>query len=345
MIGMPNSKLLTIAVPAYNAASYLHTCLDSLVRSGDEVEVLVVNDGSKDGTLQVARDYAERYPGIVVAVDQENRNWGGAVNHALELASGTFFYIVDSDDWLDSAKLTEVVSRLRMLEEQQAGVDLYMVNYVYNRVENGDRHIISYEKLLPSDKVVGWDAMSNPSLDQYIMIHSAIYRTSVVRESGLVLPEGMSYMDSLLMLKPLRFVKKLYYHDCDLYWYTIGREGQSIDPSVLKRHIADQIHATHLAIDGFDYEKLQAISPRLAGCSMRYLSAMLTVSSIHLFQINTPESIEDNKKLWRYLRQSDPVLCRKLRFTLAGLVNRKTALGRWAAKCGYGIAANLFKFA
>ena len=236
MIGMPNSKLLTIAVPAYNAASYLHTCLDSLVRSGDEVEVLVVNDGSKDGTLQVARDYAERYPGIVVAVDQENRNWGGAVNHALELASGTFFYIVDSDDWLDSAKLTEVVSRLRMLEEQQAGVDLYMVNYVYNRVENGDRHTISYEKLLPSDKVVGWDAMSNPSLDQYIMIHSAIYRTSVVSESGLVLPEGMSYMDSLLMLKPLRFVKKLYYHDCDLYWYTIGREGQSIDPSVLKRH-------------------------------------------------------------------------------------------------------------
>lgn len=63
----------------------------------------------------------------------------------------------------------------------------------------------------------------------------------MVRESGLVLPEGMSYMDSLLMLKPLRFVKKLYYHDCDLYWYTIGREGQSIDPSVLKRHIADQI--------------------------------------------------------------------------------------------------------
>ena len=93
--------------------------------------MLVVNDGSKDGTLQVARDYAERYPGIVVAVDQENRNWGGAVNHALELASGTFFYIVDSDDWLDSAKLTEVVSRLRMLEEQQAGVG-YMVNYVYN---------------------------------------------------------------------------------------------------------------------------------------------------------------------------------------------------------------------
>ncbi len=91
------------------------------------------------------------------------------------------------------------------------------------------------------------------------------------------------------------FREKLYYHDCDLYWYTIGREGQSIDPSVLKRHIADQIHATHLAIDGFDYEKLQAISPRLASCSMRYLSAMLTVSSIHLFQINTPESIEDNK--------------------------------------------------
>ncbi len=345
MIGMSNSKLLTIAVPAYNSEKFLPTCLDSLVHSGDEVEVLVINDGSSDGTLALARDYERRYPGVVVAVDQVNRNWGGAVNHALELASGEYFYIVDSDDWLDSDVLNMVVGKLRALRDGDSLVDLFVVNYVYNRVEDGTHHTIHYRKLIPQDHVVGWDDLSVPKIDQYLMIHSMLYRTAIVRESKLVLPEGMSYMDSLLMLKPLRFVKSLYYHDCDLYWYTIGREGQSIEPEVLKRHIGDQLHATKWAIDGFNYHELQAISPRLASCSLRYLSAMMTVSSIHLFQINTPESIEDNRQLWEYVRESDPALYRRLHASFAGLVARRTAPGRAMAKFGYGIAAKIFKFA
>ena len=342
---MPNRKLLTLAVPAYNAAPFLHHCLNTLVQAGDAVEVLVVNDGSKDDTLEVAREYQRKYPAIVVPVDQENRNWGGAVNHALELASGDYFYIVDADDWLDSVKLSEVVARLAELRDADKQVDLFVVNYIYNRIDDGSRHTIQYKKLIPHDVVVGWDDLSKPKIDQYLMIHSMIYRTEIVRESGLKLPEGESYMDSLLMLKPLRHVRTLYYHDCDLYWYTIGREGQSVEPEVLKKHIGEQIHATHLAIDGFDYAGLQAISPRLASCSLRYLSAMMTVSSIHLFEINTPESIAANEELWDYLRASDPALYRRLHASFAGLVYRKTAFGRAVAKFGYNIGAKIFKYA
>lgn len=342
---MTNHKLLTLAVPAYNAATFLHHCLDTLVFAGDAVEVLVVNDGSKDDTLGVARAYQQKYPDIIVPVDQPNRNWGGVVNHALEIAQGDYFYIVDADDWLDAEKLAEVVARLAELRESQQQVDLFVVNYIYNRIDDGTRHTIQYRKLIPHDAVVTWDDLSKPKIDQYLMIHSMIYRTEVVRESGLKLPEGESYMDSLLMLKPLRHVRTLYYHDCDLYWYTIGREGQSVEPEVLKKHIDEQIHATHLAIDGFDYAGLQAISPRLASCSLRYLSAMMTVSSIHLFQINTPESIAANKQLWDYLRESDPMLYRRLHASFAGLVYRKTAFGRAVAKFGYNIGAKIFKYA
>lgn len=345
MNGMSNTKLLTLAVPAYNSEGFLGTCLDTLVQSGDEVEVLVVNDGSSDATLGVAQAYQQRYPDIVVAVDQVNRNWGGAVNHALELASGKYFYVVDSDDWLDASVLDEVLEKLRDLEKSAGGVDLFVVNYLYNRIEDATRHTIHYRKLIPTDRVVSWDDLNVPKVDQYLMIHGMIYRTQVVRSSGLVLPEGMSYMDSLLMLKPLRHVRTLYYHDCDLYWYTIGREGQSIEPEVLKRHIGDQLCATKWAIDGFDFKALQEISPRLASCSLRYLSAMMTVSSIHLYQINTPESIEDSKKLWEYVQKSDPALYRRLHASFAGLVARKTALGRFAAKFGYTMAAKIFKFA
>ncbi len=342
---MPDRKLLTLAVPAYNAGSFLHQCLDTLVDAGSALEVLVVNDGSKDNTLEVAHAYQQKYPDVIVAVDQQNRNWGGVINHALELAKGEYFYVVDSDDWLDPAVLKEVLAKLAELDAADSLVDLFVVNYVYNQVEENARHTIQYRKLIPHDKVVTWDDLSQPKIDQYLMIHSMLYRTSVVRESGLVLPEGESYMDSLLMLKPLRFVKTLYYHDCDLYWYTIGREGQSVEPAVLKKHINEQIHATHLAIDGFDYAGLQAISPRLASCSLRYLSAMMTVSSIHLFQINTPESIAANDELWAYLKSIDPVLYRRLHATFAGLVYRKTAFGRAVAKFGYNVGAKIFKYA
>lgn len=345
MTSIPESKLLTLAVPAYNAEPFLHTCLDTLVESGSDIEVLVINDGSSDDTIGVARSYEQAHPGIVRAVDQENRNWGGAVNHALELARGTYFYIVDSDDWLDKSVLNDVMDRLRSLQAHEGPVDLFVVNYIYNRVANNDRHTIHYRKLIPHDKVVGWDDLRVPKIDQYLMIHSMIYRTDIIRESGLVLPEGESYMDSLVMLKPLRHVKKLYYHDCDLYWYTIGREGQSIDGAQVAKHVDEQIHATHLAIDGFDYQALNRISPRLASCSLRYLSAMMTVSSITLYRIGTPEAYKQNDDLWDYLRESDHYLYVKLHASFAGLVYKKTTLGRRLALFGYDVAARIFKFA
>lgn len=342
---MSESKILTLAVPAYNSGAFLHTCLDTLVHSGTDIEVLVINDGSSDNTLEVAKQYQEKYPDIVVAVDQENRNWGGAVNHALELATGEYFYIVDSDDWLDADVLNEVMGKLHMLKTFDHFVDLFVVNYVYNRVALGDRHTIHYRKLIPNDQIVGWDDLSVPKIDQYLMIHSMIYRTQIIRESGLVLPEGESYMDSLVMLKPLRYVKSLFYHDCDLYWYTIGREGQSIGGDQVAKHVNQQIHATHLAIDGFDYQKLQAISPRLASCSLRYLSAMMTVSSITLYRIGTPEAYQQNEDLWNYVRENDRVLYARLHASFAGLVHKRTKFGRNLALTGYDVAAKIFKFA
>lgn len=345
MTSMLESKLLTLAVPAYNAEPFLHTCLDTLVKSGSDIEVLVINDGSSDNTIGVARAYEQEHPDIVRAVDQENRNWGGAVNHALKLARGTYFYIVDSDDWLDPAVLDEVMDKLRDLQKRNTPVDLFVVNYIYNRVASNDRHTIHYRKLIPHDKVVCWDDLSVPKIDQYLMIHSMIYRTDIIRESGLVLPEGESYMDSLVMLKPLRYVKKLYYHDCDLYWYTIGREGQSINGAQVAKHVDEQIHATHLAIDGFDYQTLNRISPRLASCSLRYLSAMMTVSSITLYRIGTPEAYKQNDDLWDYLRESDHYLFVKLHASFAGLVYKKTTFGRRLALFGYDVAARIFKFA
>ena len=342
---MNENKLLSIAVPAYNSAAFMHTCLDTLICAGSRVEVLVVNDGSKDNTLAVAKKYAANYPDIVVSIDQENRGWGGAINHAVQMARGEYFYIVDSDDWVDSEQLNHVLDRIENLECRGARVDMHVVNYIYNHVCDNTQHTIHCRKLIPREQIVEWDDLNLAKIDQYLMIHNMIYRTSIIRESGLELPEHMSYMDSLFMLRPLRYVKTLYYHDSDLYLYTIGREGQSIDVEVLKKHIDEQIFATREAIRTFDYDVLQDISPKLASCSLRYLSAMLTVSSIHLFQIGTPDAIAAHKDLWKYLKDVDEKLYRRLFASWAGLVNRRTPIGRGLAQLGYNLGAKLFKFA
>ncbi len=342
---MDKYKLLSIAVPAYNSANFMHTCLDSLVGAGDRVEVLVINDGSKDNTLEVARSYADKYPDIVVAIDQENRGWGGAINHAIKIACGEYFYIVDSDDWVDAKELNRVLDRMETLKCRGARVDMHVVNYIYNHVCDNTHHTIHCKKLIPREQIVEWDDLNLAKIDQYLMIHNMIYRTEIIRESDLVLPEHASYMDSLFMLRPLRYVSTLYYHNSDLYWYTIGREGQSIEVEVLKKHIDEQLLATREAIRTFDYEVLQSISPKLASCSLRYLSAMLTVSSIHLFQIGTPEAIQAHKDLWKYLKDVDEKLYWRLGASWAGLTNRKTPIGRSVAQLGYNLGAKIFKFA
>ena len=94
-------KLMSFAVPCYNSEEYMQKCIESLLKGGEDVEIIVVNDGSHDNTREIAEDYVRRYPSIVKAVHKENGGHGSGVNKGLELASGLYYKVVDSDDWLD----------------------------------------------------------------------------------------------------------------------------------------------------------------------------------------------------------------------------------------------------
>ena len=83
-------KLISFAVPSYNSQEYMRNCIDSLLTGGNDVEVIIVNDGSKDDTLKIANGYAEEYPDIVKVIDKENGGHGSGVNAGLNLASGLY---------------------------------------------------------------------------------------------------------------------------------------------------------------------------------------------------------------------------------------------------------------
>ncbi len=339
-------KTLTIVVPAYNSESFLPNCLDTLVEAGPKLEIIVVDDGSKDDTLAVAKDYEARYPDIVRAVDQENRGWGGAVNHGIDLATGEYFLEVDSDDHLDPEVLAGVLSFLTHTIECGAPVDLLITNYVYDHVARGASHTIRYRNLFPISETFTWnDVSQKPKIDEYLMIHAMTYRTQIVRDHIGELPTNVSYMDSLLCLRPLPHVSTLFYLDVDLYYYQIGREGQTIDANVIKKHMDEQYLAARLAIDCIDYAELAARSQGLADCASRYLNAMLTVSCIYTYMLEDADELVKLDKLWDYLKSKDPQMYDALKGTFARLVYKKSAIGRFAALAGYSLASKIFKFA
>ena len=204
----------------------MRKCIDSLLVGGEDVEIIIVDDGSKDGTAAIADEYAAAYPDIIKAVHQENGGHGEAVNTGLRNAGGLYYKVVDSDDWLDEESLKKVIEVLKSFAQNRKRVDLMICNYVYEHVEDGTSKTIRYTRVLPEDKVFGWNQVGRFRVDQNLLMHSLIYRTKVLRESGLELPKHTFYVDNLFAYIPLPYVRSLYYMNVDLYRYYIGRSDQ-----------------------------------------------------------------------------------------------------------------------
>ena len=127
-------KILSIAIPCYNSAAYMRRCIDSLLPGGEDVEILIVDDGStKDNTAEIADEYEKKYPGIVKAIHQENGGHGEAVNAGLRNATGVYYKVVDSDDWVDVDVYLDIIKTLKELVAGPQTVDMFISNFVYDK--------------------------------------------------------------------------------------------------------------------------------------------------------------------------------------------------------------------
>lgn len=339
-----STPLVTFVVPCYNSAAYMSRAVDSLLEANQPCEILLINDGSTDNTSEIAHAYADRYD-YVRAIDQQNANWGGAINNGIAQARGRYFKVLDSDDYMEPVALHRALNALARLVEADDAPDLMVTNYVYDHLPSKTRRRMRYRSFMPQGRTFGWDEMKKPGFDTIIMIHATWYATSVLRESGVQLPTGVPYMDSLLLLHPLPYVKKLFYLDVDPYFYAIGREGQSVDAAVTAKHIDDQLFASRLAIDDVDYSWLYETNPRCAEVMTGYMLCMMSVSTLSLFGIGTPEALRKNDELWAHLKSQNPDLYQRVRRSWVGLCNRRTAVGRFLALRGYTAVQKIYKLA
>ncbi len=337
-------KLLSVAIPCYNSEAYMRHCIESLLEGGDEVEILIVDDGStKDNTAGIADEYQEKYPGICRAVHQENGGHGEAVNAGLRNASGIYFKVVDSDDWVDRDAYMEILKALREFAQGAETVDMLVSNFVYEKQGARRKKVMNYRTALPKNQVFTWDDVKVFMLGQYILMHSVIYRTELLRQCGLELPKHTFYVDNIFVYQPLPHVKTMYYLDVNFYRYFIGREDQSVNEAVMIGRIDQQIRVNKLMIDYFAEAKLPW--GKLRHYMIRYLEIMMVISSILAIRSGTEENMAKKKELWQYARKKNLAMYLRLRFGFLGQgMNLPGKGGRKVSEAGYKISQKFFGF-
>ncbi len=336
-------KLLTIIVPAYNAESYLARCLDSLLPGGDEVEILVVDDGSTDATAELAGKYEKQYPTQVRLISQSNKGHGGAINTGIQYASGRYLKVVDSDDWLDTGAYQKVLEVLRALIANGTEPDLVIANYVYEKQGKRRKKVIHYRGIIPSNRIASWDEMGPLKKGRYILMHSVIYRTQLIKDVGLMLPEHTFYVDNLYVYFPLSAVKKFYYVDVDLYRYYIGRADQSVQEKNMIRRIDQQLRVNRLMLKTVLLEKVE--NPRLFWYLIHYFEIVTAVSSVMLVLGGAKEHFKKLRELWEDINQHNPLLYQYLRRSLVGrFFHLPMWIGRPLIIGVYRIAQGIFGF-
>lgn len=344
-------KTISFAVPCYNSANYMEKCVSSLLPCGDDIEIILVDDGStRDNTAEICDRLVEEHPGIVRAIHKENGGHGSAVNAGLEAAEGYYYKVVDSDDWLDKKAMETIMPYLREQKAKaeaagadEAGTDLVISNYVYEKVFEGTHTVIRYTNVFPTDKEFGWSDVGHFHSSQYLLMHSVIYRTKLLRDMGLKLPEHCFYVDNVFVYVPLPHVRTMRYFDVDAYRYFIGREDQSVNEKVMLSRIDQQIRVTKTMIDAVDLNAVE--NTRLRKYMHNYLSMMMCICSVFLRMEQTQENEEKRADVWAYLKAKDAKLYSQLKHTLLNAgTNIPTPLGRQFGLMAYHIAQKIFKF-
>lgn len=340
-------KLLSITVPCYNSAAYMEKCIDSLLTGGEDVEILIVDDGStKDNTAEIADRYQASYPGIVRAIHKENGGHGSAVNTGIANATGLFFKVVDSDDWVQQEAYMKILETLRNIAGGGKSLDLLISNYVYEKEGEKHKKVIHYRHILPKDKTFTWSDCRHFTKGHYILMHSVIFRTKLLKESGLKLPEHTFYVDNIYVFEPLLHVENMYYLDVNFYRYYIGRADQSVNENIMISRLNQQILVNKMMIDYYVENKAQITKSKRRRQYMRnYLEIIMTVSSILCIRSGTREHLNVKKELWQYLKQKDKMLYLWMRNgIMGGAMNLPGRGGRKISMEGYRICQRIFNF-
>ena len=320
----------------------MEQCIESLLPGGEQVEIVIVNDGSADRTGEVADRYACKYPDLVRVIHQENRGHGGAVNAAAAGLESWYFMVVDSDDSLDYTAYRRLLALLSACVLKKKLPDVIFTDYRNVTPSDQNGKVISYANYMPERRLFTADQIRNMPVGTYLFIHSMICRTKFYQETGIALPEKRYYEDQIFVCGSLMHAKTLYYLKTTLYRYLTGRKGQSVDLEMISAHSEDQLYIAR-------YLARMILSPNVPdNGSRRYLkrhyNIVYCVSCVVLMLKGDRDSLRQRDRLNRYLRKLDKDFYRSQRYSVTGrLVNAPGRAGSVLARISYFVAHHFFK--
>ncbi len=307
-------KYLTFVVPSYNAEKFLPKSLPSLLKGGEDVEIIVVNDGSKDNTLVIANEYKEKYPTIVRVIDKENGGHGSGINAGLATAEGLYFKCVDADDWLDEEALKKTLDLIKKHYQANESPDLYMTNYVFERPDLNQCRKSGIYNEFPKNKFFTWKDVKHIKPTKYLMMHMLIFKTSVLRESKVKLIEHTFYVDSLFNYVPLFYTKSIYYLDVDLYRYYVGRSDQSVSLANMRKNYQHQLRVIREMSLWYTLDELKSLSKKHYKFILNDLIAKSFLTLFYVTIGNKDTAYRDYKLYFKEFKEKNRKLYYKLRY-------------------------------
>jgi len=290
-------KLLTIAIPTYNMENYLSRCLDSLIVDDalmETLEVLVVNDGSKDSSSQIGHSYEAKYPHTFRVIDKGNGNYGSCVNRALKEAQGEYFKILDADDWFDTEGFTTLLRELASFKAEKPDV-IFTKRYSYN--DGHDEPIGTMDTHLGVDELNTiidantFDFMQRKNV--MLSTHCITARTQLLRDNGYMQQEGISYTDAEFAYYAVKWAKTYYFMDILVYKYLKGRPGQTMDIDAMLRGLPSFYKVCRRLLLDYGTMKAgnvsQAVKSNMAGTMIYSVRYFLIISLLWKKQLTSDE--------------------------------------------------------
>lgn len=297
-------KVISIIIPTCNMEKYLRKCLDSLIVSDkcmERLEVLVINDGSKDSSSVIGHEYESKYPQTFRVIDKENGNYGSCVNRGLKDAKGKYVKILDADDSFDNTTFDNFIMYLHNIDSDLVISDFCIVD------ENGvPSKVQKYS--LPKDGVFSLNALPNKE-SIWLWHHAVTYKLNNLKSINYKQLEGISYTDEEWVFKPMVTVHTVSYFSHILYYYLRGREGQTYDPSVIKKQFGQMIEVKK-SIFSFSESWNNKISDKgiISYVDFREKSYLMNLYQKHLIEFDTKESLDLCVDFDKWLKEISPRL-------------------------------------
>ena len=216
----------SIIIPVYNVEKFLRESLDSIVaQTFKDFEVICVNDGSTDNSLEILNEYANKDSRIKV-ISQENQGQGVARNNAIDIAQGKYLLFVDPDDFIESNTLEVLYNKFH-----ETDVDIIQFDYAtHKRVETFKKRLKKYFNYsIKNNQIFNWHEIKKKNLEKmFLVIWDKAYKTSFIKEHNIKFAPNKIGEDQLFSISSIFSTNKILYVDIPFYHYRM-RFGSSLN--------------------------------------------------------------------------------------------------------------------